>query len=80
MVNRNEQDQAKQLRKEMEALESEKKAGSSMLTLPPRSRIHNRRSKSKWKKFKLSFPLIRLLLVLFLALIVAALTSPYWLP
>ncbi|ARK30269.1 hypothetical protein [Halalkalibacter krulwichiae] len=48
-------------------------------SLPPRSRMHRRKIQKK-KKQSLSFPLIRLLLVLFLALIVAAVTSPYWLP
>ncbi|WP_332693451.1 hypothetical protein [Halalkalibacter lacteus] len=48
-------------------------------SLPPRSRVH-RRSEKKKKKFNFSFPIIRLLLFLFFLLIIAALTSPYWLP
>ncbi|MFC0472934.1 hypothetical protein ACFFHM_21190 [Halalkalibacter kiskunsagensis] len=47
-------------------------------SLPPRSRVQRRRSDKK-KKFTFSFPIIRLLLFLFFLLIIAALTSPYWL-
>ena len=72
------EDQAKQLRDEMEVYE-ERKTEAIVHSLPPRSRIH-RMKKAKKSKFKLSFPLIRLLLVLFIALIITALTSPYWLP
>jgi hypothetical protein len=47
-------------------------------SLPPRSRLH-RRSEKKKKNFTFSFPVIRLLVILFFLLIIAALTSPYWL-
>ncbi|MFC0559841.1 hypothetical protein [Halalkalibacter alkalisediminis] len=74
------QDQSEQLREEMEIYEEEKKAEQPIHSLPPRSRLQRKRTKAKKSKFRLSFPIIRLLLVLFIALIITALTSPYWLP
>ncbi|GAE35891.1 hypothetical protein [Halalkalibacter akibai] len=76
-----EHDQAKQLRQQMKSQKRDKaKAEASDQTLPPRSRVHQSRAKHKKKKYTLSFPLIRLLLILFLALIIAAVTFPYWMP
>ncbi|WP_227936153.1 hypothetical protein [Alkalihalobacillus deserti] len=72
------QDQAKQLREKMEVYQENKNAEQTIHSMPSRSRVHKKRTKSKNRKFKLSFPLIRLLLVLFLALTVAAITYPYW--
>jgi cytoskeletal protein RodZ len=73
-------DQAKPLRQQMKTHHTDQ-TGEDMKrqSIPPRSRVH-KRSRQKKKRWKLTFPLIRLLLVLFLALIVAAITSPYWLP
>ena len=47
--------------------------------LPSRSEIHRKRTRKKKKTTTLSFPLIRVLLVLFFMLIIAAVNSPYWL-
>ncbi|MDT8860051.1 hypothetical protein N0O92_07375 [Alkalihalobacillus sp. MEB130] len=68
-------DQADQLREQMETLEPENQIQKS---LPPRSQIH-RRTRKKKKVIPFSFPLIRVLLLLFFVIIIAALTSPYWL-
>lgn len=72
------QDQAIGLRQQMKQHQSEgstKKEG--VPSLPPRAEFHNR--KRKKTKIKLSFPLIRLLVLLFFILIIVFLASPYWL-
>ncbi|MCL7745871.1 hypothetical protein [Halalkalibacter alkaliphilus] len=68
-------DQADPLREQMESFQLKSEIEEP---LPPRSQIHRRRSRKK-KTTTLSFPLIRVLLVLFFMLIIAAVTSPYWL-
>ncbi|WP_332630050.1 hypothetical protein [Halalkalibacter flavus] len=71
-----EHDHADPLREQKESfqLKSEREE-----PLPSRSEIHRKRSRKKKKTTTLSFPLIRVLLVLFFMLIIAAVTSPYWL-
>lgn len=54
---------------------------NEITNLPPRSTIHKNKKSKKGKKEnkRIQFPLIRLFLVLFLLLVVLAVTSPYWL-
>ncbi|NEU31098.1 hypothetical protein GN156_09940 [bacterium LRH843] len=75
---RHEQDQAIKLREQMKKLQGKPNGkNESSQTLPPRSSLHKK--KTKKFKLKLSFPLIRLLLILFFILIFVAATIPYWL-
>ncbi len=61
---------------EMKSLDDEWVEGDG---LPPRAHYHRDRVKKKRSLFRLSFPLIRLWLVLFILLVILAVTSPYWL-
>ncbi|MCT2537415.1 LysM peptidoglycan-binding domain-containing protein [Aquibacillus koreensis] len=48
----------------------------NVLNLPPRSQVHaNKKTKTKWK---LSFPLVRLLVVLFILIVGLMLTFNFW--
>lgn len=71
-------DQAKMLRERAHTLEREQ---MRMQSLPPRSRIHKRQSTMKRKnkrKLRFRFVLIRLFLLLFFLLIIAAFALPKW--
>ncbi|MBP3950550.1 hypothetical protein [Bacillus suaedae] len=74
-------DQARRLRQKMkdhqdDEQQEEKKEVHS---LPPRSSVHQRNDRKKKTKWRLRFPLIRFLLLLFFLIIIAAITSPMWL-
>lgn len=75
--NINKQDQAMALRKQVHAIQNEKGHAhhATRSKLPPRSELHKRRKKKKM----FTFPLVRILLILFFLLIATLLTSPYWL-
>ncbi|WP_100407172.1 hypothetical protein [Bacillus solitudinis] len=70
------QDQARSLRKQMKQFKKEESI--KKVSLPPRGEYHRNR-RSKRMKVKITFPVIRLLLMLFLLLVILAVTSPSWL-
>ena len=71
-------DRAKALREQVEQYEYDQvNEVNDAQPLPPRATIHN--NKKQKIKVKLSFPLIRALLIMFIILVIAAVTSPYWL-
>lgn len=75
---RSKQDQAIMLRQQMEQYQTKDRTEKEeKQSLPPRAKYHKQRKQKL--KVKLSFPLIRLLVLLFFVLIIVALTSPYWL-
>ncbi|TWI54611.1 hypothetical protein [Halalkalibacter nanhaiisediminis] len=75
---RSKQDQAIMLRQQMEHYQTEDRIEKEeKQSLPPRAKYHKQRKQKL--KVKFSFPLIRLLVLLFFVLIIVALTSPYWL-
>ncbi len=76
MVTKSSMDQAGELRKQMEQVENVEEINLS--SLPPRSEYHKVK-KSKKRKFRIRFPLVRLFLILFLLIVILALSSPIWL-
>ncbi|GAE28981.1 hypothetical protein [Halalkalibacter hemicellulosilyticus] len=78
-MNKNLDDQAEKLREQVGEYQEKQ---NEMSSLPPRSSIHKRQQrekKNKKPKWRVRFVLIRLFLILFLLLIVAALVLPNWL-
>ncbi|QDP40492.1 LysM peptidoglycan-binding domain-containing protein [Radiobacillus deserti] len=84
MDNKTQKDQAYQLRSRMNgsenepppSLPSQEDKEVNILELPPRSQVHsNTKSKVKWK---ISFPLVRFLVLLFLIITVLILTYRIW--
>ncbi|OLO42611.1 hypothetical protein BTR23_00940 [Alkalihalophilus pseudofirmus] len=76
MVTKSSMDQAGELRKQMEQVENAEEINLS--SLPPRSEFHKVK-KNKKRKFRIRFPLVRLFLILFLLIVILALSSPFWL-
>lgn len=66
-------DQAEELRRLVEKQNSEIVPG-----LPPRSEVHKHK-RNKKIAFKIKFPIVRLLLILFFIIVILAITSPIWL-
>ncbi|MDE5411975.1 hypothetical protein [Alkalihalobacterium chitinilyticum] len=76
MVEKTSNDQAEELRQQVKRRENKQEV--DIASLPPRSEYHKHK-KNKSRKFRMRFPLIRVLLVLFIILVIAALSSPIWL-
>lgn len=51
---------------------------NSVSSLPPRSEVHKQK-KNKKVTFKIKFPIVRLLLILFFIIVILVFTSPIWL-
>ncbi|WP_017728085.1 hypothetical protein [Halalkalibacterium ligniniphilum] len=76
MTSRYKRDQAENLREQVQNRRSRSTNEEATEKLPSRIEVHrNRRNKMKWK---LKFPLVRFLLLLFILLVIVALSSPYW--
>ncbi|WP_026673220.1 hypothetical protein [Alkalihalobacterium bogoriense] len=71
-------DQAEELRKQVDEWnQTNHEPDIDVSTLPPRSEVHKRKSKNQSNKKAVRFPLIELLLFLFLLIIIFILVGPH---
>ncbi|MFD1738591.1 LysM peptidoglycan-binding domain-containing protein [Bacillus salitolerans] len=72
-------DQAQHLRERMDNIKGDETPNQDVLTLPPRSKIHKAKDEKKKTKIKLKYPIIRMLMLLFILLPIALLSINYYL-
>ncbi len=74
---KNQLDQAQVLRERMNTIQNSELAEKDTLSLPPRKSIHHAKDLEKKTKFKLKYPIVRLLALLFVLLPIAILGYTY---
>ncbi|MBB5323446.1 LysM repeat protein [Anoxybacillus tepidamans] len=70
-------DRAEQLRKQIEDRKQKKETEIDVLSLPPRSEVHKEKQTKKKTKWKIKYPLIRLLALFFILLPISILGIYY---